>query len=57
MGLECIGDTISVYANGELLGSVTVEPVAGGYGFEAGSSESTTETVTALFDNLVVSLP
>ena len=57
MGLECIGDTISAYANGELLGSVTVEAVAGGYGFEAGSSESTTETVTALFDNLVVSLP
>ncbi len=55
--LGCVGDTISAHANGTLLGSVTVEAVAGGYGFEAGSSKSTTDTVTAIFDNLMVGLP
>jgi len=55
--LDCIGDTLSAYANSVLLDSVAVDAVAGGYGFEAGSSKTTTENVTAFFDNLVVSLP
>lgn len=55
--MDCIGDTIAVYANGEFLESVTVDEVAGGYGFEAGSSESTTDIVTAFFDNMSVSMP
>jgi hypothetical protein len=55
--LDCVGDTISAYANGELLDSVTVEAVAGGYGLEAGNAEAATEAVTIGFDNFVLSQP
>lgn len=55
--LDCIGDTISAYANGELLDSVTVEAAAGGYGLEAGNAEAATEAATIGFDNLVLSQP
>ncbi|MBI3959845.1 MAG: hypothetical protein HY328_13625, partial [Chloroflexi bacterium] len=55
--LDCIGDTITAYANGEVLDSVTVEAVAGGFGFEAGTFESTGEPATIGFDNLVLSQP
>lgn len=55
--LDCIGDTMSAYANGQLLASVTVEEIEGGVGFEAGNLESAQETAIFLFDNLVVRQP
>lgn len=55
--LDCVGDTISAYANGELLDSVTVEAVAGGFGMEAGNSEAAQEAATISFDNFVLSQP
>ncbi|MFZ1754487.1 MAG: PPC domain-containing protein [Caldilineaceae bacterium] len=55
--LDCIGDTISAYVNGELLDSVTVEPTSGGYGFEAGNPEDASESALFLFDNLKASQP
>ena len=55
--LDCIGDTMTAYVNGEMLDSVTVEVIAGGFGFEAGNIEAATEAATIGFDNLVVSQP
>ncbi|MCL4832115.1 MAG: hypothetical protein KJZ86_06725 [Caldilineaceae bacterium] len=55
--LECVGDSISAYVNGELLDSVSVEPSSGGFGMEAGNPESATEPALFGFDNLVVSQP
>lgn len=55
--LECVGDTISAYVNGELLESVEVEAAAGGFGLEAGNPESASEVAVFGFDNLVVTEP
>lgn len=55
--LDCIGDTMSAYANGQLLDSVSVDEVTGGIGFEAGNVEAAEETATFIFDNLVVRQP
>lgn len=55
--LDCIGDTITAYANGELLDSVTAEAVAGGFGMEAGNPEAAQEAATIGFDNFVLSQP
>lgn len=55
--LDCVGDTITAYANGELLDSVTVEPVAGGFGMEAGNPQAAEESATIGFDNFVLSQP
>lgn len=55
--LDCVGDTISAYANGELLDSVAVEAVAGGFGMEAGNPEAAEEAATIGFDNFVLSQP
>lgn len=55
--LDCIGDTIAVYVNGEELASLAVEAVAGGFGFEAGTAEAATESAVFGFDNFVLSQP
>lgn len=55
--MDCIGDTITAYVNGELLGTVDVEAAAGGYGFEAGNLESASEAAIFHFDNLLLSQP
>ncbi len=55
--LDCIGTTITAYANGVLLNSATVEEGEGGFGFEAGNTKAATDPAIFIFDNLVVSQP
>ena len=55
--LDCLGDTLSAYANGELLDSVPVEAIAGGFGMEAGNPKTAKQAATFGFDNFVLSQP